>query len=536
MMLSDLGGGGVVYYTHDAAGQRVRKVWEHSGLVEERIYLGGYEVYRKRDVSGLLVERQSLHVMDGVKRVCLVETKTVDTAEGGSFEVSTVLRFQLGNHLGSAALEVDGEGAVISYEEYHPYGTTAYCSGTGAAEVSRKRYRYTGKEKDEGTGLYYHGARYYACWLGRWTSADPAGLVDGPNLYAYVRGNPIRLKDPNGRQTVDEQIAQMTDVQLHRHVAGLSGEKRAAFARSATGMAAQRAWGTINRGGMEIGYSLSTDSITGTAPKNAPSHKAQSTVTAERSPCPTCHGEYGAPLPRASVGDDPVLVAYGAAALTVGTMMGEDSGTGPSANARRATVAAFDENPNSTSADAEELPTRVNPTAEAVLNVVAVKAPGGLAKSVGRGLKADAALGRASGTNIARRGAFTSGSTGPAFDPVKLARIQTNLEKRGVIFVTGEEGGRMARALGGEAAYLAMEGGRPGVVVLGPNPSRAAVVEELLHLGQHRSTGWSSTFGSQVTRFEIEAQHMLLDIGAKLGWSEAELAQISRALDQWSGK
>ncbi|MFO0761901.1 MAG: RHS repeat-associated core domain-containing protein [Byssovorax sp.] len=201
MMSSDLGGGGVVYYTYDAGGQRVRKVWEHSGRVEERIYLGGYEVYRKRDVSGLLLERQTLHVMDGEKRVALVETKTVDEDAGGSFEPSTVIRYQLGNHLGSAVLEVDGDGAVISYEEYHPYGTSAYRSGTGAAEVSRKRYRYTGKEKDEETGLYYHGARSYACWLGRWTAADPAGLVDGLCLYAYSQGCPICRHDSNGLQS-----------------------------------------------------------------------------------------------------------------------------------------------------------------------------------------------------------------------------------------------------------------------------------------------------------------------------------------------
>jgi RHS repeat-associated protein len=66
--------------------------------------------------------------------------------------------------------------------------------------VSAKRYRYTGKERDEETGLYYHGARYYAPWLGRWTAADPAGMVDGPNLYEYVRGNPVRLNDPSGTQ------------------------------------------------------------------------------------------------------------------------------------------------------------------------------------------------------------------------------------------------------------------------------------------------------------------------------------------------
>ncbi len=66
--------------------------------------------------------------------------------------------------------------------------------------MSRRRYRYTGKERDEETGLYYHGARYYAAWLGRWTAADPAGLVDGPNLYEYVTGDPILLMDPDGMQ------------------------------------------------------------------------------------------------------------------------------------------------------------------------------------------------------------------------------------------------------------------------------------------------------------------------------------------------
>jgi len=196
----DLGGGGTAYYTYDAAGQRVRKVWEHSGLVEERTYLGGWEVYRKRDSLGnLLVERETLHGMDGARRVVLVEIKTVDVDAGGAFTVVSRFRFQLDNHLGSASLEVDEAGLVIGYEEYHPYGTTAYASGRSGVEVSGKRYRYTGKERDEETGLYYHGARYLAPWLGRWTSADPAGMVDGPDLYAYVEGNPVQLSDPTGR-------------------------------------------------------------------------------------------------------------------------------------------------------------------------------------------------------------------------------------------------------------------------------------------------------------------------------------------------
>ncbi|MFP4418819.1 MAG: RHS repeat-associated core domain-containing protein, partial [Chitinispirillaceae bacterium] len=109
-------------------------------------------------------------------------------------------RYQLGNHLGSASLELDESSNVISYEEYHPFGTTSFRSADGGAEVSAKRYRYTGKELDDETGLYYYGARYYAAWLGRWTGCDPK-VEDGWNLYVYVRGNPVNLADPDGRES-----------------------------------------------------------------------------------------------------------------------------------------------------------------------------------------------------------------------------------------------------------------------------------------------------------------------------------------------
>ncbi|EYF04841.1 Hypothetical protein CAP_3867 [Chondromyces apiculatus DSM 436] len=201
----DLGGGGTAYYVYDAAGQRVRKIWEHSGLKEERIYADEYEVYRRREGlnADLVLERETLHLMDDARRIAMVETKTVDAFTPVSSPRSGV-RYQLENHLGSAGMELDGAGLVISYEEYHPYGTTAYWASPGGVEVSLKRYRYTRKERDEGTGLYYHGARYYACWLGRWTSADPAGVEYGPNLYEYVRGNPVRLHDPSGMAPEDD--------------------------------------------------------------------------------------------------------------------------------------------------------------------------------------------------------------------------------------------------------------------------------------------------------------------------------------------
>jgi RHS repeat-associated protein len=201
----DLGGGGAVYFVYDAGGRRVRKVHEHNdATVEERVYLDGYEIYRKRIQGNLVLERETLCIMDGARRVALVETKTVD--DGNDNSPGQVFRYQLGTHLDSTSLELDEDGSIISCEEYYPYGSTSYQAGRSVAEVRRKRYRYTGKERDDETGLYYHGSRYYAPWLGRWTAADPSGVADALNLYLYVHGNPVIFTDPSGRMTTDVHL------------------------------------------------------------------------------------------------------------------------------------------------------------------------------------------------------------------------------------------------------------------------------------------------------------------------------------------
>ena len=83
------------------------------------------------------------------QRIALVETRT----QGDDGSPEQLIRYQFGNHLGSASLELDEAGQIISYEEYYPYGSTSYQAGRSAAEVSLKRYRYTGKERDEETGF-----------------------------------------------------------------------------------------------------------------------------------------------------------------------------------------------------------------------------------------------------------------------------------------------------------------------------------------------------------------------------------------------
>jgi RHS repeat-associated protein len=188
------------YYVYDAAGQRVRKInTTASGRVtNERIYIGGFELYREYSGTSITLERQSLHVMDDQQRIALVETLT----EGDDGSPSQLIRYQFGNQLGSAILELDETAEIISYEEYYPYGSTSYEALNSTIKAAAKRYRYTGKERDEETGFNYHGARYYAPWLGRWTSCDPIEIGDGPNLYVYVRGNPITFKDPRGTDAV----------------------------------------------------------------------------------------------------------------------------------------------------------------------------------------------------------------------------------------------------------------------------------------------------------------------------------------------
>ncbi len=71
---------------------------------------------------------------------------------------------------------------------------------------SIKRYRYTGKERDEETGMYYHGARYYIPWLVRWASSDPLqGEMPEWSPYNYGYCNPITWTDNTGMQPDDLQ-------------------------------------------------------------------------------------------------------------------------------------------------------------------------------------------------------------------------------------------------------------------------------------------------------------------------------------------
>ena len=186
----------VAHYLYDATGQRVKKlVRKQGGQFDVTVYVDGIFEYQRTVKAGTVAENNTIHVMDDKGRTALVRV-------GNPFpdDASPAVKYQLGDHLGSSNVVVDDSGAVVNREEYAPYGETSF--GTFA----RKRYRFTGKERDEESGFYYHGARYYSPWFAAWPSCDPAGMTDGASLYTYARSNPIRFADPSGGQSDDPKI------------------------------------------------------------------------------------------------------------------------------------------------------------------------------------------------------------------------------------------------------------------------------------------------------------------------------------------
>ena len=99
--------------------------------------------------------------------------------------------YYLADHLGSVVQVTDPSQQVTLIRQYDPWGVQT----TGG---STSGYAFTGREWDTETGLYYYRARYYDAAAGRFTSADPIGLLGGQNLYTYARGNPVNSGDPSG--------------------------------------------------------------------------------------------------------------------------------------------------------------------------------------------------------------------------------------------------------------------------------------------------------------------------------------------------
>ncbi|KAF2825673.1 hypothetical protein CC86DRAFT_418118 [Ophiobolus disseminans] len=202
------------WYAYDEDGRRVRKVVARTVTdrgnavrlqkISETIFLDSLEIYHTYKGDGQTaktITKTSLINSTGSENsaVILNIENPVLIAEGSA--VPDVPLFCYHVHEG---LETDDHGQVISYEEYSPFGWSVLLACRSDIEAPR-RFRFAAYQRDNETGLYACGARYYAPWLGRWASADPIGMGDGHNIYAYVRNDPVDWVDHTGNGKEDRR-------------------------------------------------------------------------------------------------------------------------------------------------------------------------------------------------------------------------------------------------------------------------------------------------------------------------------------------
>jgi RHS repeat-associated protein len=180
------------HYLYDGEGNRIKKLTrKDSGKVEVTVYIDDVfeESYIKPSGSSIDSNHHwnTLHVMDASSRVATIRAGTDNN------DSTPAIKYNLEDHLGSSSVMVDDTGTLVNREEYYPFGDTSF------GGFAKKRYRYTGKEKDEESGLYYYGARYYAPWTCRFISVDPeAGKNMNKSSYNYTSNNPLNRIDPTG--------------------------------------------------------------------------------------------------------------------------------------------------------------------------------------------------------------------------------------------------------------------------------------------------------------------------------------------------
>ncbi len=146
---------------------------------------------------------------DGAQAIAELRSNALDTVYHTGLAIDEVLakygssgnKTLLTDALMSVIAQANDAQGTENFYAYSPYGQAITLGPDGGNSL-----QYTGREND-GTGLYYYRARYYDPVIKRFISEDPIGVAGGVNLYAYVRGNPLRFVDPRGLTQRDIDIA-----------------------------------------------------------------------------------------------------------------------------------------------------------------------------------------------------------------------------------------------------------------------------------------------------------------------------------------
>ena len=217
-----------VNYVYGQDGQRAAKYTAQS----ETLYFNKMWTLHTNGGNSHLGGEYAKNVYLGETRIV---TKLVSANEIRAWEEVNKIYFYHSDHLGSASLITDENGNEYQRLEYTPYGEVWVDKYSQIQEsTALLPYKFTGKERDEETGLYYFGARYLDAKYSRWISTDPAlgeyipkagkGTADEAgklpgiggafnsvnlNLYHYAGNNPVKYTDPDGKTTRDDFAYQL---------------------------------------------------------------------------------------------------------------------------------------------------------------------------------------------------------------------------------------------------------------------------------------------------------------------------------------
>jgi len=169
------GSGGTVSYRYDPLGRRIYK----SSSSGTSIYAyDGENLVEETNSSGAVVVRYT-------------QTQNID--EPLAILRSGTTSYYEADGVGSLTSLSATSGALASTYTYDSFGNLVASSGSLV-----NSFRFTGREFDAETNLYYYRARYYDQAAGRFITEDPVGFGGGQNFYGYVLGNPVLFNDPYG--------------------------------------------------------------------------------------------------------------------------------------------------------------------------------------------------------------------------------------------------------------------------------------------------------------------------------------------------